>query len=140
MASRAGKTNLVVRVCTAHRSANLEVRVASDGENADRWVQEVIERRWKSGESGAGVPPLGVDMEWKPTFSKGQPQNKVALVQVGPFISLLNQLSVGKASVIKKMHACARKPGILGSDESVALLVISALDVHATLRRWCAQA
>jgi hypothetical protein len=121
MASRAGKTNLVVRVCTAHRSANLEVRVASDGEDADGWVQEIVERRWKSGGSGAGVPPLGVDMEWKPTFSKGQPQNKVALVQVRPFIALFNLFSVDKASVGREMHMCARKAGILGSDESVAL-------------------
>jgi len=108
----------------------LEVRVASDGENADRWVQEVIERRWKSGESGAGVPPLGVDMEWKPTFSKGQPQNKVALVQVRPFIALFNLFSVDKASVGREMHMCARKAGILGSSFTLR---------NATLRRWRAQ-
>ena len=51
--------------------------------------------------------PFGFDLEWKPTFIKGQPQNRVALVQLANNETiLLIQVSAMRSNTIPLSQLC----------------------------------
>lgn len=76
-------TELIVRVSTRHRTSDVEVTVVDKGEDADSWIRDKVVG------ANLGSMLLGVDMEWKPNFCKGEDQNPVSLIQVAQLPSVL---------------------------------------------------
>ena len=70
------------------RPVSLRIRVAKTADDVNAWL---LEHR--------GQKTLGLDIEWKPTFTKGKPQNRASLLQLASdddvlLVQLLNDVGL----------------------------------------------
>lgn len=98
---------------SSHNLTTVQVVVVSGRTDARYWCRQLSQALAADGAPGV----VGLDVEWKPTFARGRPERKAAVLQLsGPGMCLVIQLfklTGSRSGVPRSLKRILEDPAIL---------------------------